>query len=113
MPAVSAAVSIVPRKNSRRVTLSAWENGNVSVRACTPTAMKYHSGAWAPPPYMLVVTPPAAMIPQMIREITKELPRMSSGTHTKVSRLASCMRTTFSVRLIGVLLPPRAARHAG
>ena len=47
MPAVSAAVSIVPRKNSRRVTLSAWENGNVSVRACTPTAMKYHSGAWA------------------------------------------------------------------
>ena len=48
---VSAAVSSVPRKNSRRVTLIACENGNVRVSAWMPTTPKYQSGAWAPPPY--------------------------------------------------------------
>ena len=47
---VIAAVRYVPRKNSRRVTLIACENGKVRVSDCTPTTRKYHSGAWAPPP---------------------------------------------------------------
>lgn len=46
------AVSIVPKKNARRVMLIAWENGNVSVIADRPMAKKYQRGAWPPPPYL-------------------------------------------------------------
>ena len=46
------AVSIVPRKNSRRVMLIACEKGKVSVMADIPIAKKYQSGACPPPPYI-------------------------------------------------------------
>ncbi len=58
---VPAAVSTVPEKNSRRVTLIAWENGKVRFIACTPTTRKYQSGACVPPLYIGCSTGPGTV----------------------------------------------------
>ncbi|UUT34374.1 hypothetical protein [Microbacterium elymi] len=77
--AVIAAVSSVPRKNSRRVTLIAWENGNVRVSACIPTTPKYQSGACAPPPYIATSPPALRTIAKIASVITTMLTMMISG----------------------------------